>query len=335
MKPYYPSIAAHTFIKHSVGVVVQNYLPSIAAHSWPVISTTTPTPSSMPATSPSSQVDDLIAALSNPQDLSNDALYEAAANAQAAMSLWQDEYFKINRQIAVEDHQYRKNDPRKTVNSNRERQLRSATLNNEQIDPLESHELPQKRGRRPANNTVAAAEEPGPKRLRSTTLDNVGDEPEKPTKPGERVLEELNIAMEKGTVAPEGTHKRVRKPCKIFQGGDEPTLLVDNDSTDKPITSKMRGRKPTYDAVPAPSEPTTKRLRSATPAIAPARRITARAKTPAPVVKVEEEAKPAGKDPKRSEAMRAVWARRQTEGTNGRHGGAPKEGKKTKTAKEK
>lgn len=62
---------------------------------------------------------------------------------------------------------------------------------------------------------------------------------------------------------------------------------------------------------PAPKKATEKRARSPSPAAAPAAKKRA---TPAAAAKSEA----------RSASMTATWARRRAQGTNGRHGGAPK-----------
>jgi len=65
---------------------MQNYYPSIAAHSWPVATITAQVHDAIPSLPPSPKVADLIAALTNPENMSDDALYDAAAKAGKPIS---------------------------------------------------------------------------------------------------------------------------------------------------------------------------------------------------------------------------------------------------------
>ncbi len=223
------------------------------------------------------------------------------------MQLWQDEYFALNKQIAVNPRLYKRK---------HEHQLGVPTQNNEHVDTPKSPKSPKE-----------------DVRARSISPNIITNEPEKPKRSAKRAQNELNIDMKERALAPEGSQKRVRKPRKVFQGGDEPTLLLDTDSTTNPKVNKKRAREPTNDVVlVADEQPMAKRLRFATPSAPRAR------STRAQSVKKEEAAASEtvgkeGKDPKKSAAMKAAWAKRQAKGTNGRHGGAPKESTKRKAAK--
>lgn len=247
------------------------------------------------------------------------------------MQLWQDEYFALDKQIAAADRNYvRRKDPRKRAQPQFEYQ---------QID-----EPSQQRARYRSVAPEASANEAVDSWLHLAE----GPEEANPTATGPLTIS-MNVPDSSKV-----TGKRVRKPRTIFQGGDEPTLLLDPAAPSQPRAIKKRGREPTEDAATAPdqpttkkrgrkptsdatapaNEPTTKRLRLTTPAVAPPARST-RAKSikkeesPAPDV----EAKVSSKTKSRSEVMTAVWAKRQAEGKNGRHGGAPKEITKAKAGK--
>lgn len=100
MQAYYPSSAAHSHLvfSNSSRASMQAYYPSTAAHTHldnPIISTTdTPPPSPTAA--------ELIAALQNPENLSDEDLLKAALNAQSALTKWQDEYLDNDREIRRE-----------------------------------------------------------------------------------------------------------------------------------------------------------------------------------------------------------------------------------------
>ena len=127
--------------------------------------------------------------------------------------------------------------------------------------------------------------------------------------------------------------KRVPKPRTVFQGGDEPTLLLDPASAPTKSDKKRAFNAPKIAQLQllGPSK-STKRKRQEAEVVElienesqqPAKKSATRAKS----VKKEgsvarETAKSSDKDPKRSAAMKAAWAKRQAEGKNGRRGGAP------------
>ena len=127
--------------------------------------------------------------------------------------------------------------------------------------------------------------------------------------------------------------KHQRKPRTIFQGGDEPTLLLDADSAPVKNDKKRKPKEPEAvqikreESMPPPAKRAT-RAQSVVKAgpVAPEssnqRSTGARCATKEASV-TPETTKSGGKDPKRSTAMKAAWAKRQAEGRNGRHGGAP------------
>lgn len=330
LQKYYPSIAAHSW---PVLRIIPTYHPSIAAHSWPVIPTTAQSHGNAPSPPPSPKADDLIAALTDPASLSDAALFAATADAQAAMMRWQDEYFALEKQIATADRKHpRQKDPRKPIapklyEKMHEQQLRPFTQANDRYQAPKS-----KPGQQLQAVTQAKDHSDIPKGPQiPETIANAPEIPapkvKKPVESNQRTRNDLTSDMEEAAVAPEAPNKRVRKPTKVFESA----------APSQAKATKKRVREPTNDAVSvADEQPMAKRLRSATPSVAPPKRAKTRTKTSAPVVKTEvEEAKPAVRGANRSEAMRATWAKRQAEGRNGRHGGAPKETTKAKAAKKK
>lgn len=167
-----------------------------------------------------------------------------------------------------------------------------------------------------------ASAPPKPKTTRSKTPQAA--KPAKPTtttapsKPSNLPLaipKDLLINMN-GPQPAQTTGKRTRQPRKIFDAPPPPTAAT--------VTNKTRAA--------TPSIPTKKRARTAevddedsAPAAPPPPKKRAVKKEKE---KEEEKEKEASVGPatrsKKGEVMRAVWAKRQAEGRNGRHGGAPK-----------
>ncbi|KAK3170236.1 hypothetical protein OEA41_009623 [Lepraria neglecta] len=122
-------------------------------------------------------------------------------------------------------------------------------------------------------------------------------------------------------------------PERIFQGGDGPTLLLDADSAPVKNDKKRKRKEPEAvqikreESMPPPAKRATRaqsvaKAGSVAPESSNQRSTGAKCATKEASV-TPETTKSGGKNPKRSTAMKAAWAKRQAEGRNGRHGGAP------------
>lgn len=151
--------------------------------------------------------DEFIAYLANPQSLDDDALYEATEKAQAALLCWQNEFYELDDQIwRVTEGAYQR-EP--NLRNPRPTKRQPKAKDDDWLDkgPL----LPPDEG--------------------TTTSITAPSQLSRPSKAAKRGCDNLTIDM---VGAPDALEppptKRQRKPRTIFQGGDEPTLLLDADS---------------------------------------------------------------------------------------------------------
>ena len=273
--------------------------------------------------SPSPDAEKLISSLANYRSLSDDALYDAALNAQQAMVKWQDEYIILDREInfwreSSKNGKAKRKNPRKLEDPEEYDRKHHEFLHQPTLN------IAQTTGNRPQNTARPRAINPI----------------NKPASTGRGPRNELHIDMNEAMQPVAG--KRIRKP-HIIDNGDA--------AVPTPKNPTKRAREPT-DAdpnTPLPDQPPAKKqtrhYRSITPPewVRTARTIKSESEEPsaapekAPkkgrgpakgvaetVVKEEPVGEEKGKDPVRAAAARLMWAKRRAKGTNGRHGGAPK-----------
>lgn len=123
---------------------------------------------------------------------------------------------------------------------------------------------------------------------------------------------------------PPPTRRQPRKPTTTFP----PTAATHPLTIPKDLLIDMNGPQPASTTGKRTCQP--RKMFDADPLPAPKAAIS-RSATPAPTTKKrartvegDEDGAPAGAKRSKGDVMREVWARRQAEGRNGRHGGAPK-----------
>lgn len=307
------NVAAEAATSPSVAPVARPVTPALSAGGDSISSS----PTHSTSRSPSPDAVELISSLASYESLSDDALYDAALNAQQAMVKWQDEYMALKTQIShVRGSPY----------SKEKRKANPRKLEDPEVYDWKHHDFLQQALQQATAN------------VGQTTGKNPINKP--PFK-GHKPRNELHIDMNEPMQPVEG--KRIRKP-----------RIIDDDEAAVPAPKKStrRAREPENDGItPAVDQPAAKkqhtRARSITPPewVNTARNIKSESKEPsappenAPqkrgnaakcvsklVVKKEATGETKGKDPVRAAAARLMWAKRQANGTNGRHGGAPKDG---------
>ena len=314
-RPVTPLTTAGPAASPNIGSMTRLVTPALSAGNNSVPSS----PAQSPARSPSPDAIQLISSLANYESLSDDALYDAALNAQQAMVKWQEEYMALKTEITR---------MRRSPHNRKEKRK----ANPRKVEDLDEYDSP---GQPTPNITQTTGNNP-----RNTTRPRATNPINKPPFNGRRPRNELHIDMNEPMQPVEG--KRIRKP----------RVIDDIDATvTAPKKSTKRAREPdTNDAnAPVIDQPAAKkqdtRARSFTPPdwVRTARTIKPEAKetsaapqiepkkrerpakvAPKPLIKTEPKEETEGKDPVRAAAARLMWAKRQANGTNGRHGGAPK-----------
>ena len=303
--------------------------PFIAADTRPITPTLSVGGDSIPSSpshstsrSPSPDAVALISSLANYESLSDDALYDAALEAQQAMVKWQDQYMALQTEISrMRESPYNRNNPKPNPRKLEEPEEYDRKHHNflQQTTP----NMTQTTGNNPRNTARPRATNPI----------------SKPKINGCRPRNELHIDMNEPMQPVEG--KRIRKPRVLL---DAATVVT------APPKDAKRLREPENNNANAPAidQPAIKkqdtRARSITPpqwvntacniikepSAAP-ENLSKKRERPAKgtnqvVIKKEPKEETKGKDPVRAAAARLMWAKRQASGTNGRYGGAPKEG---------
>ncbi|CAF9941348.1 hypothetical protein IMSHALPRED_002536 [Imshaugia aleurites] len=273
--------------------------------------------------SPSPDAEKLISSLTNYESLSDDALYEAALNAQQAMVKWQNEYIALEAKI-----EFMRDSPK---NSRKKRKNPRELEDPREYDQKHHNSL----HKPPPNISQRTGKHP------QTTARPLFTHPiTNQTSSARKPRNELHIDMNAPMQPLEG--KRVRTPRILdhddfaFPNPKKPTKRArepDNTTTTTTTTND-----------PAPDQPPAKkqalRPRSITPPawIRTARDVKSESKelpaAPENALVLEKAVCPAkkvikrelgevarGKDPVRAAAARLVWARRRAGGTNGRCGG--------------
>ena len=254
---------------------------------------------------------ELIETLANYDSFSDDDLYDAVLKAQQAMAIWKDEYLVHKTQISNMRRFPRGRRVKRKLSPKKLRKEKPEKWDFNYDDSLQqpTPNVTKTMGKKPQNTA----------RTRTAKPINMPNE--------------LHIDMNEPMQPLEG--KRIRKP-----------RIIDNDDTPAtaPKKSLKRAREPDHSATKTPTtgQPAAKkqhlRARSITPPdwVRTFQTVT-KEPTPAPLIESRKQGQPAkavvkkqsevetkGKDPVRAAAARLMWAKRQANGTNGRHGGTPK-----------
>ncbi|CAD6593620.1 MAG: hypothetical protein ASARMPRED_007739 [Alectoria sarmentosa] len=306
--------------------------PSIAADTRPITPHLSVGGDSIPcslshSTSRSSSPDAvaLISSLASYESLSDDALYDAALKAQQAMVKWQDQYMALQTEISrTRESPYNRKNPKPNP-----RKLEEPEEYDRKHHNFLQHADP--------NTTRTTGNNPG-----NIARPRASNPINKPKINGCRTSNELHIDMNEPMQPVEG--KRIRKPRVLHDAAmavtappkaakrlREPENNTFNTSTiDQPATKKQHTR--TRSITPPQWINTARNIKSITkePSAArenlPKKRQRPAKSTNQVVIKKEPKEETKGKDSVRAAAARLMWAKRQASGTNGRNGGAPKEG---------
>ncbi|KAL9124940.1 MAG: hypothetical protein Q9217_005787 [Psora testacea] len=282
---------------------------------------------------PTTDYEPLIASLLNPETLTDDALYQATAAAQTALKEMQDEYMKLDREISLLDPTYtRKPNPRKLLDPAQYR-LRHEKSTQDTLHKIARGSFDAASTDTNTNtNTDDAVRQKSPKPPfqpqappRSSKSGSAGG---KSTSPLKKAVMTDQLAIDMNVAYPTNIPpKRERKPLRRLQQDLE-------QMTSPPPLIKKEPTTTTTPSSPSPSPPPRsirKRARTLDKEDGGDNELLRQPKrraTSADSGRKYGAAEPAvvthGKDPRRSEAMRKAWAKRQAAGTNGRYGGAPK-----------
>ena len=291
-------------------------MATLSVHEWPIIpqsdcakqifpSTAAHTVAKLSASGSTDGYDSLITSLRNPESLTDEQIYQAAAAAHAAIKKMQDEYMQLDRELFILDPTYtRKSNPRRLLDPVQYR------AKHEKFIQHLVHKIVKDGPGVPAaaiNKGPVHRKSPSDQPQVSQTSAKSGNRPPTPLKKAAKDSLAIDMNIDYPTNLP---YKRERKPCTKYQDNDEATTSVEKD--------------------PNPSPPRNMRKRARTKCEEENEELALQPKKRAKIAILEmedvpeEQAAATGKDLKRSKAMRKVWAKRQAEGTNGRYGGAPK-----------
>ncbi|KAL9099773.1 MAG: hypothetical protein Q9163_004772 [Psora crenata] len=248
----------------------------------------------------------LISSLLEPETLTDDDLYHATAVAHAAITDMQDEYFRLDREISLlEPTHARKPDPRKLLDPSQYRAKHEKCIQDIlQKIAKNGAEATASKTSKGAPRQKPFIEQPQPPPTSSGSSANLTTPPGRATK--DQLIIDMNIEYPINIAS-----KRERKPRMKFHGIEKETPESESEKAPNAPRSTRKRRRGTIVDDANNDELPQQVKRQATSA------------QPETHVDLNKEAA-AGKDPKRSEAMRRVWAKRQAAGTNGRYGGAPK-----------
>lgn len=292
-----------------IAPVARHITPALSAGSGSIPSY----PSHSTSRSPSPDPIELISSLANYESLSDDALYNAALNAQQAMVKWQNEYMALETEVShmrgsPYNKQKHKANPRKLedpaeYDRKHHNFLQQATAN-----------IGQTTGNNPVNKPPFKGQKP------RNELHIDMNEPMQPVE-GKRIRKPRLLDDDKAAVpAPKKSTKRSREP-----ENDVNTPEIDQPAAKKQHTRARSITPPAWVNTARNIKPESQKP-SAAPEKAPKKRGNAAKGASKPTVKKEPKEETKGKDPVRAAAARLMWAKRQANGTNGRYGGAPRDG---------
>ena len=282
--------------------------------------------------------------LANPEKLDDTNLYQVAAAAHAALVEIQDEYLQLELEVALLDESYKvRGNPRKLLEP-----IKYREKNDKRVQDLTQKSSKEK-------DTKASVHRAAARVLENITCQQDSSHPTsspkevvKTSPPPKAAAQNLEI-VSSGKASPPSkllpTKTCTPSPPKKVVKDD---LTIDMNAEYITITTSKRERKPRVFLYSSPEAPTPTNCDQSFPPPNKKRKHANAASDDGAQAEASEHcskrqvldqggeccetkssswtvACAAGPDPVRGEAMRKAWAKRQLAGTNGRHGGAPKD----------